>query len=159
MNFKIKDKQNMTALHLALKYGRQYDLLLGAVPIDHSSALSYINSVCSNRTDSPNKNTLIDEILFKVDKKLQMNDNCSAFNEIINKTDDKTGLTPICVAIQNHNVQIVKSLIEKWNADIYCLYGNGQDYPILAAARTGSIEILEIIINKIYTDKKSWKGE
>jgi hypothetical protein len=120
--------------------------------LSSSDEYCYLHSACDITTLSKKDQIIIIDKLLEKLKETK--------NDLIVKNGslEYNKLTPICILIQNCNIDVIEHLIEKFagcGKDIFTKCGENSDHPIHIAASVGSIEIIELLFkNDVQNDGK-----
>ncbi|CAF0975888.1 unnamed protein product, partial [Brachionus calyciflorus] len=154
----IEDKKNLTAFHLACKFGHEEEAVLLIEKIDRDKLFNLcisdqsgnilpLHLACRNKVEKFN-------IIHNVLKKLQNQDDSKSqtsilktnYLDIISKKEDINRQNILEISIENNHLKIVELFLNdfKFNSELpNSLNGN---YPIHIAAKNGSIEMLNLLI-------------
>jgi ankyrin repeat protein len=143
----LEDKKGMTALHLACKHGHDELALLLIDKTDAEKLCSKSAETLPLHVAARNKNEkyeLVKRMLEKIRKASAEESRSKLLSVALRKED--TGRQPLLhIAVENGHINIVELLLRDYGVDKEQRDSKHGNLPIHVAARTGSVEMLQVL--------------
>ena len=144
--FKIEDKKQMTALHIACKNENDQlaSLLINHTEVEHLCAQTdnfLLHLICKNKVE---KYDIVKLILEKFRAK-SAEENSKNYVELALSMEDSTRKPLIHIAVENNHLKLVEFLLSEYKANKEVREGKNGNLIMHTAAKTGSTDMLELL--------------